>query len=135
MEEAEFSKEEIVKFLNMLHAELSALCTSIKKEIAPVEDNYDKVDQLLEKWKTQSLIVLQEATSTALNKKPFILEEKVVEWSKIYKTDPEVTKNIQKLVMLLSEWKEYVKLHIAKNPLLTANEYSKYEEIKKAAGK
>ncbi len=55
--------------------------------------------------------------------------------NKTYKTDTEMMKAIQKLVSLLTEWKEFVKLHIAKNPLLTVNEYSKYEELKKAAGK
>ena len=55
--------------------------------------------------------------------------------NKIYKTDTEIMKAIQKLVSLLTEWKEYVKLHIAKNPLLTVTEYTKYEELKKATGK
>ncbi len=48
MEEPEFTREEILKYLTMLHVELTNLCTSTRKEIATVEDNYDKVDQLLE---------------------------------------------------------------------------------------
>ena len=44
-------------------------------------------------------------------------------------------KTIQKLVSLLMEWKEFVKMHISKNPLLTITEYTKYEELKKSVGK
>jgi len=135
MEETEFTRDEILKFLATLGNELTNLCGNIKKEISTVEDNYDKVEQCLEKWKNQSLTILQEVSNTTLNKKPIVIEEKIVEWNKTYKLDPEISKVIQKLVILLSDWKEYVKLHISKNPLLTINEYSKYEEIKKAAGK
>eukprot|EP00831_Metopus_contortus_P032410 TRINITY_DN26191_c0_g2_i1.p1 TRINITY_DN26191_c0_g2~~TRINITY_DN26191_c0_g2_i1.p1 ORF type:complete len:109 (+),score=35.70 TRINITY_DN26191_c0_g2_i1:117-443(+) len=60
------------------------------------------------------------------------VEEKIIEWNKIYKADAEMMKAVQRLVSLLTEWKEFVKLHIAKNPLLTVTEYTKYEEIKKA---
>eukprot|EP00826_Nyctotherus_ovalis_P009574 TRINITY_DN12531_c0_g4_i3.p1 TRINITY_DN12531_c0_g4~~TRINITY_DN12531_c0_g4_i3.p1 ORF type:complete len:135 (+),score=33.21 TRINITY_DN12531_c0_g4_i3:120-524(+) len=129
--EEEFTKESITKFLDSLHTKLSALCASSRKEASAVESEYDKVDKILENWKAQSLIILNNTMTVAFNT-IFPLEGKVTEWNKSYKGDAEVMKGIQRLSTLLSEWKEYVKAHIMKHPLLTVNEYSKYEEIKKA---
>ena len=130
--EEELARDNILKYLNLLYNKLSVLCESNRKEAQAVESDYDKVDKILENWKNQSLIILNEAMTNVFNDKTFALKEKVVEWNKTYKNDSEIIKAIKRLSTLLSEWREYVKAHIMKNPLLTVDEYSKYEDIKKA---
>ena len=107
----------MIAYLQDLYSSLKELIDKTRSDIKAKDDDFNHITSCLGDFKQSSIVKLADLSAKNFNEQ-IRLEDQVFDWSKTFKQDPEVYAILQSNVQLLTDWKNEMKVYIAKSPLI-----------------